>query len=106
MKDRSLLTVFLVCLISLSISCASDKTSEKAQVYNNRGLAKAKSGEYEAAIEAYSAAILLNPNYAKAYNNRGVAKKRLGRYEAAIADMTLQYAWVLTWESPTTTVGP
>ena len=96
MKDRSLLTVFLVCLVCFSASCASDKTSEKAsektQVYNNRGLAKAKSSEYKEAIEMYSAAILLDPDYAEAYNNRGVAKKGSVDMRQQSPIMTPRYA--------------
>ena len=42
--------------------------------------------DLEAAVDAYTRAIELNPAYALAYNNRGNAKHGLGRHEAALAD--------------------
>ena len=50
------------------------------------GVAKDNSGEHEAAIADYDAAIGLKPNYAETYYNRGNAKAGHGQYEAAIAD--------------------
>ena len=41
--------------------------------YSNRGNAKQKLEQYEAAISDYDAAIRLKPDYAEAYSNRGVA---------------------------------
>jgi hypothetical protein len=43
-------------------------------------------GEYQKAIEYYSEAIRLNPEYVVAYNNRGSAYYFLGQYERAIED--------------------
>ena len=40
------------------------------------------------AIEIYSRAIELNPNYAEAYSNRGIAYKEKGDYDRAIGDYT------------------
>ena len=51
-----------------------------------KGLALMESGKYQDAIEAYSEAIELNPNYVKAYNNRGVAYRNLGEYQQAMRD--------------------
>ena len=42
--------------------------------------------EYDKAIEAYTSAIVLDPNYARAYNNRGIAYVYKGRYDRAIED--------------------
>ncbi len=42
--------------------------------------------EDDVAIEAYTKAIALDPNYAAAYNNRGVAYKNKGQYDRAIED--------------------
>jgi tetratricopeptide (TPR) repeat protein len=42
--------------------------------------------EYDKAIEAYTKAIALDPNYAYAYNNRGVTYGKKGQYDRAIED--------------------
>ena len=54
--------------------------------YINRGNAKQKLGQYEAAVADYDEAIRLNPDLAEVYINRGGAKQKLGQYEAAVAD--------------------
>ena len=54
--------------------------------YNNRGNAKDRLGQHEAAIDDHDEAIRLKPDYAEAYNNRGIAKNGLGQHEAAIDD--------------------
>ena len=54
--------------------------------YINRGNARQKLEQYEAAIADYDEAIRLKPDCAEAYSNRSVAKQKLGQYEAAIAD--------------------
>ena len=66
MKDRRLLTALLMCIVCFGCGL------EKATDYNRRGVAKAKHREYKAAIELYSAAIRLDPDYEVAYNNRVV----------------------------------
>ena len=43
-------------------------------------------GQFERAIEDYTEAIRLNPEYAKAYYNRGQAYKDQGKKAEAIAD--------------------
>ncbi len=53
----------------------------------NSGLAKSEAGDFQGAIADYTAAIRLNPNYAKAYNKRGIIHGRnLQNYPAAKAD--------------------
>ena len=42
--------------------------------------------QIDKAIEAYSRAIELNPNYADAYNNRGIAYGQQGEFDRAIED--------------------
>ena len=53
----------------------------------NSGFAKSEAGDIEGAIADYTAAIRINPNYAKAYNKRGIIRGRnLQDYPAAKAD--------------------
>lgn len=52
----------------------------------HQGVTKRHLGQYSAAINEFSAAIRLKPNFAEAYGNRGLAKYYLGQYENAIAD--------------------
>lgn len=54
--------------------------------YNNRGNAKSRLGQHEAAILDYNECIYLNPNHLLVYNNRGNAKFALHQHEAAIPD--------------------
>ena len=42
--------------------------------------------EYDKAIEAYTSAIALNPNYDRAYNGLGAAYTKKGQYDRAIED--------------------
>ena len=43
-------------------------------------------GQFDQAIQRYSEAITMNPDYADAYNNRGTAYAKTGDYEQTIAD--------------------
>ena len=60
----------------------------EAAIHNNRGLAYRDEGDYDRAIEAFTKAIELNPNYAVAYNNRGLAYNNVGEFDRAITDYT------------------
>ena len=60
----------------------------EAAIHNNRGLAYRDEGNYELAIEAFTKAIKLNPDFAKAYTNRAVAYQCKGLFDHAIADHT------------------
>ena len=60
----------------------------KAAIHNNHGLAYQDEGDYDHAIEAFTKAIELNPNYAVAYNNRGLVYNNIGEFDRAIADYT------------------
>ena len=53
--------------------------------YINRGNAKQKRGQYDAAAD-YDEAIRLKPDYSEAYNNRGISKGKLGLTDEARKD--------------------
>lgn len=55
-------------------------------IINTRGMVKAQQGDYEKAIEDYTQALTVNPNYVGAYLNRGSAYANLGNYSKAITD--------------------
>ena len=57
-----------------------------AHAFYDRGIAYGEMAEYDRALEDYTTAIGLAPDFAAAYNNRGVIHGRKGAYESAIAD--------------------
>ena len=58
----------------------------EAEKWFNRAYDEDQKGNRENAIEYYTRAIELNPEYADAYNNRGNAYRNLKEYEKAISD--------------------
>ena len=64
--------------------CENEGTQVAA--YNNRGLAYYELGEFDRALEDYSQAIALDPDYAYAYFGRAYTYYELGRNDEAIAD--------------------
>ena len=59
-----------------------------AFAYNHRGVAYHAKGDYDRAINDYTQAIALDPNYAVAYNNRGLAYTSNDNNDRAINDYT------------------
>ena len=60
-----------------------------AETYYSRGVAHSKNGELDKAIENYTKAIELKPDYAEAYYNRGGTFLRLGEREKAKSDLAI-----------------
>ena len=54
--------------------------------YNNRGIDYGEKGEYDLAIEDFTKAIELKPDYEIAYNNRGAVYRAKGEHDLAIKD--------------------
>ena len=65
------------------------KGSNLAPLYYNRGWAQDELGRREAAIEDYSRAIAIQPDYIPAYVARGYSHMSLGDLPAAIEDYDL-----------------
>ena len=58
----------------------------EAQAYYVSGINNSNSAKYSEAIEDYTKAISINPQFANAYCNRGFAKHKLEKYTDAIED--------------------
>jgi tetratricopeptide (TPR) repeat protein len=58
-----------------------------ATIYNNRGYAYNRLGEYLLALQDFNQAIALQPGMAYAYNNRGLALHRVGMSAEGRADI-------------------
>ena len=56
-------------------------------VYNNRGIAKAKLKRLSEAIADFNIAIRIDPENPSGYYNRGLANKLLSRYEEGKKDL-------------------
>lgn len=70
-----------------SLEASADKKTA-ARIYNKRGLAHKKEGNFKGAIEDYNRAIELDPQSAPAYNNRARARVWTDHIEDAIKDYT------------------
>ena len=57
-----------------------------APLYNGRGVAYNRKGEYDLAIADYDRAIEIDPEFAGAYSNRGNVYDSQGKYDLAISD--------------------
>ena len=60
--------------------------AQTANDWFDSGLAKAKRGDYQGAIDDYTRAIQINPNDAKAYSNRGIVLEIVGDLKGACTD--------------------
>ncbi|WP_162510712.1 tetratricopeptide repeat protein [Treponema endosymbiont of Eucomonympha sp.] len=65
-----------------------EKINAEAAAFWERGNARYAQKEYGAAIEAYTKATELQPDFAEAFHNRGNAYWNKGDYDKAIADYT------------------
>ncbi len=60
--------------------------AESATYYANRGAAYALQGDLQRALEDFTQAISLNPNFARAYESRAGIYQQLGKYTEMAAD--------------------
>ena len=81
MKYTKVLAVLLVVAVS-GLHAQSPEVVEKY----NEGVAAAKAKDYTKAIDAYTAAIAIDPLYGQAYYSRGLAKMSQKEYKAAAVD--------------------
>jgi tetratricopeptide (TPR) repeat protein len=69
------------------IQINQDTTENLSIVYNNRGNAYNRKGDHDRAIQDFSEAIRLSPNYGY-YRSRGIEYVEMGDYDRAIQDLT------------------
>lgn len=62
---------------------------EAALGYNTTGITLYTKGEYKEAVDNFTQAIVLDPNYIEAYNNRGLSYDRLNENFKAIEDYSM-----------------
>ena len=70
-------------MVSVSVLAQSEK---QAIEHFNQATEAFKAKEYKSAIQSYTEAITIKPDYAKAYYNRGNAKLNLKNYKSALID--------------------
>ncbi|MHC4116353.1 MAG: tetratricopeptide repeat protein [Planctomycetota bacterium] len=66
----------------------SDMDPEDANAYNNRGIASARKGQYEAAIANFTRAFKRNPLFAEGYFNRGHVYIAIGQLGRGVSDFS------------------
>jgi tetratricopeptide (TPR) repeat protein len=64
------------------------QSGNTAQTYYERGMSLYNQSNYDAAIQEFTEAIRIDPNYALAYYNRGNSYRYKNDYDRAIADYT------------------
>ena len=70
----------------IAAKVSDDERLFQANEWFAKGYQHGLNNEHDKAIEAYTRAIAINPNYAKAYNNRGATYGHKGQYDRAIED--------------------
>ena len=82
---------FLTFILLLNFCCFNSFAQEQTSAigYYTSGLDHYSKQNYKEAIEHYSLAINLNPNFAEAYFQRGCSKHNADDYKGAITDFTL-----------------
>ncbi|NEO26726.1 MAG: DnaJ domain-containing protein [Kamptonema sp. SIO4C4] len=82
---------------------AWEKVEAQAELYYHRGVERAKQERYREALEDFSLAIFLKPDYADAYRYRGLVYSMLGRERKANADLRRVAELKRKWGTTTST---
>lgn len=85
-RNRALASNDLTGLKPDSGAQGGSGSTETPEYYFNRGAQYGRTGNIVGAINDFSAAIRIRPDYAEAYNNRGIAQAMLLNYDASFAD--------------------
>ncbi|MBM4327185.1 MAG: tetratricopeptide repeat protein [Deltaproteobacteria bacterium] len=71
------------------LSAVIDGDSKAYRAYNDRGVAYKRLGRFDQALQDYTRALEIRPDYASALNNRGVLHLERGECRRAVEDLTL-----------------
>jgi tetratricopeptide (TPR) repeat protein len=83
-KCKCWVAVLIAVLLLPNVAASADPAKEAFE----KGKSCLDKKHYDAAITAFTEAILLNPKDAVAYGNRGIAYRHKAKYDEAIADYT------------------
>lgn len=81
---KKIFILLVILILSTTTSIAYTPNTEAVLQYN-QGIDFYKIGQYDQAIDAFKAAIKLDPNYIDAYYNLGSVLEYLQQYDAALA---------------------
>ena len=79
-------SVAVVTPTETPVATEAPTPTPNASSYYNKGADYSNGGKYQLAVDEYTKAIQLDPDYLFAYNNRGNAYIELGEYQTAIED--------------------
>ena len=86
MSRRTIAIAAALSVLALGSPLMTANANTLADHLYSIGREKYEQGNYQGAIDDWSKAIEINPEFAAAYNNRGYAKYNLNDYQGAIAD--------------------
>jgi len=78
LKRLAIGVITIIVMAVLAILIPGTYTAVNAENFNNLGVQEYEKGNYEKAIEYFTKAIELKPDYAEAYYNRGLAYLKIG----------------------------
>jgi tetratricopeptide (TPR) repeat protein len=87
MKIIIIIITFSVIFASSLAPAADENKSSPMDLLFSKAAKHTLMKEYDSAIQAYTAAIAIDPEYAKAYRNRGLVYMENGAYSTAIKDL-------------------
>ena len=93
--------------ITLSDAISSQKNTEEAVEWNNKGYTFAEDGNHEEAVAAFNSALDISPGFAEAWNNKGYSLAELGKTDEAISaccraielNPAFARSWIENWFS-------
>jgi tetratricopeptide (TPR) repeat protein len=89
-KNSTFSVLIFLMVIAFLFACVSSKAEPDPKALEHYQLAEdyASQGQMDLAIEQYTKAISVDPEYVAAYSNRGIAYQHIDDYDQAIADFT------------------